>query len=430
MSKKKGLSGVEKKGGTYYLQRRAPRDVWDSLGRKYLQISLKTDSESEAIKRAPAAREMYAKIIKDARSGQTLDEQAMELGVHLVKADEALDEAPGAPTINERRGRLDPLDTAGEVWRHRYGQWVGHGEALDYFLEDVERTQGLDRALELNEIARKGKKPLRVLFDKYLAAEPTSEADMRVKRTVFDLWMEITKARFVESVNRETKDRFIEELLRTRARSTVHNMTRKLSSFGAWLEKREYATYNIFKGMAVKAPPSKRRAFTDVELRATLEECREPLKSLVTVLALSGMRIQECLDVRERDVDFEKLAISVPGTKSAAAARQIPLHSQAISAIKNILPDDGQGLKQRTMYEAFIRAMQRAGIPESERRYLGFHSLRKRFYEIATQRDAIHMHLAVVIGHKLPDLVRTYGGLPTLEQKRAVTELVSLPQAK
>lgn len=133
------------------------------------------------------------------------------------------------------------------------------------------------------------------------------------------------------------------------------------------------------------------------EVKQLLDIADEPERTLVAVLAYSGLRLGEGLGLKWKDIDFDKRCIRVERsygtrgwgpTKTSASRRAVPL-SQTLAAILSVYCDgrtmtepdnvvfshDGTTpLDQSNMRRDFNKALKKAGI-----RHVSLHSLR-HFY--------------------------------------------------
>ena len=384
LAKPKSLTGVYFRSGKWWLQFKVPLDLRPVIGKTQIMVNLKTDSPSEAAKRAPAARQAARRIIQRARSGETLEDIAQEFRDEIRADDDA---------------------------------WYPASDWLD----QIEAKHGEAKALDLAAVIRGERTSLADLLDRYLNAEPSGRSDTLSKRQGVSLWIEHTGIRHIEGVTRQAKNVLTDALLQDRQRSTVNKLCTRLTTFGKWIERQGYSDKNVFDAMTIKAPRSRRRAFTDAELRALLEHSLEPLKSLIIVLALTGLRISEALSLRPENVDFEQGFLEVTKSKTPAGKRIVAIHPQAHSSLRHLVM---VRTPERSLRVQWKRSMDRAGLERDE---LTFHSLRKWFYSTASKNGAEYLHLSAVMGHALPNLARTYEWTQVLAQSRDVVERVELP---
>jgi integrase len=95
----------------------------------------------------------------------------------------------------------------------------------------------------------------------------------------------------------------------------------------------------------------KRPSFTKAELRQLIEAARiqdDERRRLVLCLALTGARLAEIVGLRKRDVDLEKMIISIVphasrSLKTTNSKRRVPLHPWAAEALKNQVIESKNG---------------------------------------------------------------------------------------
>jgi integrase len=120
-----------------------------------------------------------------------------------------------------------------------------------------------------------------------------------------------------------------------RSRKTVENVLLTLSSLLRTARDWDYACGN-FKLSALTLPREgiKKEApcFTDDELRRMIAAAPEPLKTILILMAVLGLRIGEALALRICDVDFAKRIIRVRQSVDAATREIGGVKSRASSA--------------------------------------------------------------------------------------------------
>ena len=185
------------------------------------------------------------------------------------------------------------------------------------------------------------------------------------------------------------------------------------------------------------------------------------LRDAVTILALSGMRVEEL--ARMKVADLRDLAGSIPyvalqGTKTAAARRDVPIHPQSLAII--LRRAEGKSKDQFVFHElptpstdsamergqpitkSFGRLRERLGIGErgegQRQSSKDLHSLRRWF--IARARDALNQGatgftmftVAEVCGHAKGGLglsmTSRYAGRETMEARADCVRAVKLPK--
>lgn len=175
--------------------------------------------------------------------------------------------------------------------------------------------------------------------------------------------------------------------------------------------------------MPRQGPRPEKQVLSPEQLRLLLEMLREPSKSLVWLLALTGLRIGELLALRWQDVDLEAGVLRVRRTlyerhfdepKTKHSNRVVPLGPKAISILGTRRPETHEA-------DALI-FMSSQGTPLSRRNLknrqlapickslglvgISWHALR---HATATLLDAVGTPLGTVqaiLGHSSPEITR------------------------
>jgi integrase len=159
----------------------------------------------------------------------------------------------------------------------------------------------------------------------------------------------------------------------------------------------------------VRPVSPKRRCYSREEVERLEQEVRPWLREVVTVLAWTGMRIGELINLQWRDVDQSKGLIHVrvrdDWRPKGKADRSIPMHPKVAAIIKNrsigpyvFCGPNGGKLKEAHCLEALKSDQRKLGMTESD-----LHGLRRFF---ATEMLRVGVDL---------ETVRQWGGWKTLE---------------
>lgn len=163
----------------------------------------------------------------------------------------------------------------------------------------------------------------------------------------------------------------------------------------------------------VRKPPGGKgrdRRVSDAEWTSLMKECEASgnvwLLPAVKLGVATAMRQGELLNLAWKDVDIAQKMALLRETKNGEA-RAVPLSSDAVAVLKG-LPVDIEGLvfpmPRRTLYSAFSRACERAGIAD-----LTFHDLRhEALSRLAERGDFSVLELAAVSGHKTLQMLKRY----------------------
>jgi integrase len=440
-------------GRSYRCQILVPRLLRAVVGKAKLVRSLKTDSLSTANLRKLKVLHDFRKEIADAErklKGQGPDPlmaEALEWREEFARESALGDAGPDSP---------DYVSTALE---HRY--------------EELVKAEGEERATAMVRVAAGKETPIAALVDDWLterAMRPRQTLDYRRAAAKLTTWLAASgHPPTVEAVTKRTASDY---RMATFVRPGVNPKTANkdisaLSSLWKFAERRALVEDNPWRGQSLPkakaaAEGTQKRPYTDEELAALLasEHASPMLKDAMTLLALSGMRVEELARMKVgdiRDATGRLPYIALRGTKTQAALRDVPIHSEVLPIILQRAngkvedaylldelptpPVDSAMERGQPITKAFGRLRQRLGIDErvegARQANVDLHSLRRCF--IAKARDAINAGaqgftmytVAEVVGHQKGDLglsmTSRYAGRETMEAKAACVRAVRLP---
>lgn len=189
--------------------------------------------------------------------------------------------------------------------------------------------------------------------------------------------------------------------------------------------------------------------YTNDELRSALREARElsprgglrpvAVQTVLGLLACTGLRVSEALNLRRDDVELDTGLIHVRMTKFRKS-RLVPLHSSAVCELRRyaafrdqlapsssndvfFVVDDGVALSYSKLRTAFRRIRIRLGWENCAGRRPRLHDLRHtfacrrllRWYEEDVDVDAHLLDLSTYLGHaKVTDTYWYLSGFPEL----------------
>jgi integrase len=332
-------------------------------------------------------------------------------------------------------------------------------EAQRVAREDIEPRLGEQAALAF--LARaEGRKGVEIdeHLERWIAEEKVTLGVSDKRRYVVGSLANWRATLRVGDITRETARAFVEEVLaKDRAPGTVNGYLGVLTTYWNWMMAQDYipegqepwSKFRRKKGR--RKPGEQERAFTAEEIRALLSPGpeRPDLRDAMLMAALTGARIEEIATLKASDVDLKGMTLHLPGTKTDAAERTIPLHPSLKATFErrveskdkavwvfDELPersaDDPKG-RGSAISKAFTRHRRSAGVDakvDGKRRALtNFHSFRRWFVTEAERAGAPPHVIMSIVGHKRPGMtLGVYSGGPDLEaQMRKVVEAVKLP---
>jgi integrase len=159
-------------------------------------------------------------------------------------------------------------------------------------------------------------------------------------------------------VNTKTVQTFVTYLATSgRSRKTVENLLLTLSSILRTARAWDYAC-GSFSLADVTLPregvKKEQRCYTDDETRRIIAATPEPFKTILTIIAILGLRVGEALALRRSDLDFDRKIIrvrqsvdavtrEVQAVKSPASSADVPMPPQIEAQLRTYLGKHGDG---------------------------------------------------------------------------------------
>jgi integrase len=167
-----------------------------------------------------------------------------------------------------------------------------------------------------------------------------------------------------------------------------------------------------FTGMADIGTTNTRelRAYTKQEYAAMLKLADDDLRDVITILAHSGLRVEELCQLKTTDVP--DMVFVVKQSKTKAGQRVVPVHQDIAQIIARLLDTSKDGYlipsrslnqyDQRQAYysKKFRPILTALGFPSG----FGFHELRKLFVTEAERSEVHDNSLKRMVGHSIPGL--------------------------
>jgi integrase len=412
------------------------------------------------------AKVLFASTRTDSLSLATVRKHAL---IHTLKS-----RIEAAKRQLKGQGRIDnPLLAEAAEWRNALageassylGEPIAIGDIEGAFfarMEEVIEKDGAAAARTLASIAH-GATPIMPFADDWLALKvtlkPRQRLDYRRAVSKFEAWLlskalEPTVGAVTKRVASDYRDSFV--------RAGVHPKTASkdisvLSGLWKEAERKSLAEDNPWRGQSFPkqgAPGSARkRPPTDDELSSILAAAPEGtlLGDAIRLLALGGMRCEELARMRVgdlQDLDTSLPWVDLKGSKTEAARRSLPLHSQALSIYRRRAegkapdaylldelrtPPEGSAMERgQPITKLYSRLLAHLKIGEKEdgarQGNVDLHSLRRRWVTQAEQAGHPENLIASCVGHQRPGMTfGRYSSGPLLEQLRVVVESVKLP---
>jgi len=207
-----------------------------------------------------------------------------------------------------------------------------------------------------------------------------------------------------------------------------------------------HLTVNPCKGLrkfAAKSgeAPAMIEVFTNLELREILHVAEEPMRTIVLVLARTGLRLGEALTLQWADLclgDRRYLTVrrtwgggsaTVINTPKGDREREVDLSAQAVGALWTqrdrvgrgewVFPEGDGPTKKRGFQHAWVALLAKAGV-----RYRKAHTLRHTFATRLIEQGESLPYVQQQLGHQSIQItVDIYGHLQRGTNRRAVDKL-------
>lgn len=158
--------------------------------------------------------------------------------------------------------------------------------------------------------------------------------------------------------------------------------------------------------------PKAHITFTSEEMDVLWKHRGDFITDCVLFGCYSGWRPDEMLDIRIKDVDFDKRCITGGNKNKASKGRLVPMHSKVIPIIKNfyeiskqtnseyLISIDGKRVIYRWYLEKFHRMCKNYGLDMKHRP----HDCRVRFITEAKYNNVDEYAIKRIVGHSIPDI--------------------------
>lgn len=249
--------------------------------------------------------------------------------------------------------------------------------------------------------------------------------------------------RFKESTEVSTKavkmwlNHLVEE--KGLGQETIGRLLRQAQAFWEYLIEHEVMPRdaNPFQGVKLSVPKTATRSnpikpFRPEEVVAILKspkaEADEQLTLLIKLGMYTGARIEELAMLKWADVDLNEALISIHGTKTQAARRDVPLHPVLTSLLASLqdsaagdfvipgLTIDSRGERGKALGKRFGRLKTEMGYTGRDK---VFHSIRKTVATLFEQSGVLEGVAADILGHEKQTMTYgLYSGGTSLTQKR------------
>jgi len=407
-----------------------PTDVQDRLGKRVL---IQTTGERDVHRAVPKAQALVATWkaqIEAARKGDLTD--AQRLAQEFRKARNVADGS-------ERELLEDVI-----AWALKRAPANVPALADTVFQGDVhaalKATPGTARVLEVLDTVTSTQTPLATLLDAWKGHLEGTIHGRQVHQyvTVAQEFCKETGAT-LEGLTRAKVQSWIAKVAATQAPKTLARKLASMRNLWRWAQVQGHVDPETdpFHGVVLprrvqKGP--KREAWSPSEIASLVQAANPELAKLITLAAYTGARIEELCQLRIEHVNADRTVLVIPGTKTEAAARSVPI----VPALRPLVKD----LQYRAAYSGgssngdyllvagkvgkagersinlggqFSKMARRLGYPET----LVFHSIRKTVATLLEQAGCPEGIAADVLGHKKKTMsYGLYSAGTSMDQRR------------
>jgi integrase len=390
------------RGRIYCVKLRVPADVKATLGKSvFVQSTGETDPVRAMVKAQPLI-DKWKQQIEEVRAGKGIAlQQHIEIARKQLAVIKRLAEAEGED---------------GEKWDKLAELLAATGTAETYYDERDYKPDA--KAIAVIEQALGERTPFGARIDAWGSQLGTTDRNRSMY--VSDV-REFAKAHPLETVEGLTGavvQAWMESL--DIAPKTINRKLSSLRNYWGWLQAHEVAqaTNKPFHGRMLpkaKKDAVKRQHLTPADVVRLMGSCGkdQPLADLITLGAYTGARIEELCNLKVDHVRGDILTI--PGTKTDAAARKVPVHTALAPVVARLVADSKDGYlipttvdnqygeRSSAIGKRFGLLKTRMGFgPEHV-----FHSIRKTVATLLEDAQCPEGIAADIIGHDKPTM--TYG---------------------
>jgi integrase/recombinase XerD len=208
----------------------------------------------------------------------------------------------------------------------------------------------------------------------------------------------------------------------------INVYARNLNSFLSWLYENEYTAERV-RIKKLKCADVSLKTFSDEQVQRLLafkprKKSETRLYALLILLTDSGCRINEALNLRRKDVDFENCLIDIVG--KGGRFRRVPISLACRKVLFKHLNThnhdlvfcsrDGTKLIYNNLHRDFVRLCARLNISDFDG---GFHSFRRYFITFAARKNVNPFVIMRLAGHSQITTTQKYLKLQTVDLQQA-----------
>ena len=337
------------------------------------------------------------------------------------------------------------------IWRRGrtwYAYYAEGGKARRPSLGTKYVEQARKAAMEIDEGLRSGDAPacedmeIQALFARhleYLETQGRRGSTLKRYRAVFERFAEFCEAKGVTKAGRVgmalVEDFSAERAGQGMADGTRYREAQWIKQVWKYAEERNLIPANCIKGMKLRKPNSgEQPCFTEGQVEAILAAAEGQMRSILTVLAYTGLRRGELQWLAWEDVDLEKGWLHVRAKDGWAPKngkdRKLPIHPKVRVTLERTprvhrwvftarrskqCPNGGGQIHVEHVRERLLRILDRIGIGRG-----GLHSFRRFFITHCANKGVAPTVLMKWVGHSDLRMILTYYNLQDQESLDAM----------
>lgn len=418
------LPNLTLRGSTYHVVLRLPEDVKRKIGRSVWQ---QTTGESDIMKAWEVARPLligWKKEIDAARRGESMT-QAQIIAQARLQFRKAL--ARGDDPWNLVSDLLDTLGIEEDIVEGEDASLPSPSAVKRAMLDQIDGTAT----------------PLTFHLDAWISQLGMRSREVALYSSDVREFLKAHPTATVEGLNGAVVQTWIGTLTHI-SPNTIQRKLAALRNFWGYLQAHEIALTSSTPFSGRKLPKRRigdivtRRDFKPVDIMhihaEALSRGDQPLADLIWLAAHTGARIEELCTLQLEHVqwDGDMGILTIPGTKTSAAARVVPIHSACWMRVKRLTTDakaDGYLIpstahnryneRSATLGRRFSRLKSTLGYgPEQV-----FHSIRKTVSTLFEDAQVPEGIAADILGHEKTTMTYgLYSGGASLTTKRDAIE--------
>ena len=207
--------------------------------------------------------------------------------------------------------------------------------------------------------------------------------------------------------------------------STINRELAVLRAMLNWRNRQVKGKMPIPKITMFKVDNARVRFLEDDEYRRLIEQCTEPLKSMVILAVNTGMRRGEILSLKWHYVYVKRGVITLVETKNGEK-RDVPINDTAVNVLMAIAkhPDSDYVFSGRIpsehIDESYVSHKFEKAVHKAKIKDFRFHDLRHTFASWLVMRGVDLKTVQELLGHKTFTMTLRYAHLSPEHKKQAV----------